>query len=156
MERVLSYATRIYKLLVALLRDVLAERPNSLQSMLRLLLSRTAENLATKIQSYFSASSASTKNIELVASKRKRGGGGTSSGSSAANKLSKVVPGLIFQMEQLDLMLIKLSGVIAVDKPFISKLVKRSQVRDFKLKVVGGREALRIIADENVANGGGR
>jgi hypothetical protein len=66
--------------------------------------------------------------------KRKRG----SKGPQSMNNLNKLIPGLIFQMEQFDVQLIKLTSVVSSEKDFVSKLVKRSQVRDFRLKVNRG------------------
>ena len=51
------------------------------------------------------------------------------------SKLDKIIPDLIFQMEQFDVNVIKLSNRLKTDKSFLAKLVKRSNVRDFRLKL---------------------
>jgi hypothetical protein len=51
------------------------------------------------------------------------------------NRQAKVVPELIFNMEQLDVQLIKLSAVVRiVDKNSITRLIKRTAARDFRIK----------------------
>ena len=56
------------------------------------------------------------------------------------NRQAKVVPDLIFNMEQLDVQLIKLSSIVRlVDKKSVTKLIKRTAARDFKITIPGSR-----------------
>ena len=50
-------------------------------------------------------------------------------------KQAKCVPALIFQMEQLDLQLIKLAAIVT-DKTVVSKFILKTTARDFQVKEI--------------------
>lgn len=142
LERVLSIATRLYKFEVILLKDVLASKPSLLPPIFKMMLTEISEVLTDKIHSYLQEQGTSREQMSIMCApaglKRKKG----SKGPPKSDKLSKTIPGLIYEMEQSQTQLIKLSAVLTLEKSFVSKLVKRSQVRDFRLKV-------KVVDQEN-------
>lgn len=128
LAKVLHYCLKLYKIEVLLIKEIISSRLSSLPPLFLLMLTETAESLSSNIQEYLSAND---KLQQSVSTKRKRG----DRGKQSTDKLGKVIPSLIYEMEQFDLQLIKLVSVVTVDKAQISKLVKRSQVRDFRLKI---------------------
>ena len=154
LERILTCITRIYKLEIALIKDLIQNRPTVLPPMFKLLLTETAGDLSKKIHEYLNDSNEDAKRRDGVMStahttKRKRGM--DKKPVTSSGKLGKVIPGLIYQMEEFDVQLIKFAGVITGEKSFISKLVKRSQIRDFRLKVGGVHSARLVAGGENNA-----
>ena len=135
----LLFATKLYKIEVQLIKDMTLSRPSTLSPQFLTMLTETAESLSPKIQTILSDHE---RIKQGNGTKRKRGG----HGKPAMDKLSKVIPSLIYEMEQFDVQLIKLTSVLTVDKIQVSRLVKRSQVRDFKLKISGG--SFQMAQDE--------
>ena len=128
---------------------MVASKISPLPPLFKMMLAETADKLSVKIEkclhnSTFPTSFATVKsnrrkhtvaaaNTGVESNRNKRGAGCKGSAAAASSKLSKLIPPLVFQMEQLDLQLIKLSAAVATEKAFISKLIKRSQIRDFKI-----------------------
>lgn len=134
------------------IKDLIIAKPGILSSLFKSMLTETAGELSKKIQEYLKNAEESVRKdylSSLNTTKRKRCGA-QKAASVGTKKLSKVIPGLIYQMEQFDVQLIKLSAVVLTDKMFINKLVKRSQIRDFRLKVGGAASSSRREDAENV------
>ena len=73
-------------------------------------------------------------------SKRSKTNDTNTNTNTKASRQAKVVPELIYQMEQLDLQIIKLSSYVT-HKSEYSKLIRRTVSRDFKINTNKKRKA---------------
>ena len=145
LEKVLVFISKLYKIQVQLVRDLITSKSTLLSHLFKQMLTETAEKLSPKIQNFLSQSSDWSLFLSTSTKKRKV----SKSNKNSSNKLDKVIPVLIFQMEQLDVQLIKLSNILTLEKTFISKLIKRSQIRDFRLKVGDANRLTNQYEKEN-------
>ena len=135
LEKILNFTIRYYKILITLVKDsTLWRGKNVLSTPLKEMVTAVSELLSPNIHSYLGESEQNECKLKMftISTNEKKG---KSKMSMMTSKLDKITPDLIFQMEQFDVNVIKLSNRLKTDKSFLAKLVKRSNVRDFRLKL---------------------
>ena len=132
LEKLFTFTIRYYKLLVVIMNELLSRERNVLAVPLKELITTVSQALSPNIYNYLNAVEQNEQKLKLcsASSKRKR-----EESKSSATKLDTIVPGLIFQLEQFDVSLIKLSSCAIAENTYLTKLIKRSNIRDFRLKL---------------------
>jgi hypothetical protein len=165
MERVMVLCTRLFRLIARLAKDLVARAdlkflPKAFMALAQTTASEdpkamgAAPLLETLLERMLNKEPAQAKGKKKGAPKRKADEGddeylegsdktkadkARSKAKSRITRLSKVAPDLIFQMEQLDVQLIKLAETTKdINQRGFSKIIRRNTIRDFKLSVGGG------------------
>lgn len=150
--RTIGVMTRLYKGLIRLVKYYCSMKLNVLPSPLVALLRYVCTQVNPQVHAFLltnvynvSSSADNKPNSRSAAAattnassnnKRK-----TSSSHSLTAKCERRIPECIYQMEQLDVMLIKLTGMpsmSAMDKRALHGLITRTTVRDFRIMMPGG------------------
>lgn len=146
--KLLSTIVKIYKFLIKLSKEIIVRVNKGIEAastcvspMYRTLCFRVVDKLAVKLSGYLmhvrnvdysTAHDESSDEGEDGPRQRKRN---TSTKASVNQRLKKLVPDVIYQMEQLDVMFIRLSSALrGAEKVIVSKWIRRTAVCDFKLK----------------------
>ncbi len=127
-ERLLALFTKVYKVFVKLTRELVADKvtfpPDHFLRMARF----ASEVMAPKLQKLLN-------HLHKALDRQQADGAGMGM-RSQLSKHAKLVPELIYQIEQWDLQLIKLAGVVK-DPSEVRRFIKRTDARDFKIVVRG-------------------
>lgn len=124
-ELIVSFFTKLYKILVRITRGFIQHRVVELPLNYRSLI-KLACDCNTNLEKFINQ----LHNMKRGCSDADTVNGKKQKKSINRDKLAKIIPDLTFQMEQLDLQLIKLVGIVR-DKSFITQLIKED--------VTGGR-----------------
>ncbi|GLD98113.1 hypothetical protein PINS_up006810 [Pythium insidiosum] len=123
--RIVKLISRLFKALVVLVKDKIRRKDTTLPKFLRQLFDRTASELSPALLQYIACIHEESKRVAMTASKKGRRAG------TAVTGQSKLIPDVIFQLEQYDLALIKLSKICRGQD--FSAWCKLRQSRDFRL-----------------------
>jgi hypothetical protein len=124
-DQILKLCLRHYKLMASLLKSLLAARPLDIASHVESLLDKT-RSLTINIYSLLSLDSATNVMGQGDEAQRRAAAG-------SALKEARLVPNLIFQIEQYNVNLLRLSKVATHSEEVLSSLVVDSLNRDFKI-----------------------
>ncbi|KAF1328818.1 putative Fanconi anemia, partial [Globisporangium splendens] len=120
--RVIRLIGRLYKLLVVMVNCKLRRKDSSLPKYLQRLFDRVASELTPTLLQYIACIHEEGKRAALTGTLKAK------AKQSNATAQSKLIPDVIFQIEQFDVTLIKLSKLCKVRYPF---LIWRENERDF-------------------------
>jgi hypothetical protein len=131
--RIISVVTRLYKILGRMVKYYCTLKLRSTRPALVALLRFVCTSVSPQIHAFL------LTNVYNVSSSGKKRNS-TASGSApsvavAASRTAKCerrIPDLIFQMEQLDVLVIRLTGMV-VDKYSLSGIIRRTAARDFRI-----------------------
>jgi hypothetical protein len=148
--KLLGVIVKMYKFLVKLTKEITSRVNKGIEAasacvipMYRTLCSRVVDKLATKLSDYlmYIRNSEYSGEHDDDSDLSDDGDGGPRHRNKVVKKttvnqrLKKLVPDVIYQIEQLDVMFIRLSGALrGAGKVIVSKWVRRTAVCDFKLK----------------------
>ena len=134
--RCISVISRLYKALVRLVKHYCSLKLRLTRPHLVTLLRYVCTTVNPQVHAFlltnvYNISSADGAGTGAGGNKRKSRGA-ISKGNSRTAKCERRIPELIYQMEQVDVLLIKLTGMVT-DKFALHGLIKRSTIRDFRI-----------------------
>lgn len=148
--KVLGVVVKVYKFLIKLSKEIATRVNKGVESastcvipMYRSLCSRVIDQFATRLSDYlmhvrnaeYSGAGDISNESEDEDNGRKQRKGKSAKIATVNQRLKKLVPDVIYQMEQLDVVFIRLSGALrGAEKVIVSKWIRRTAVCDFKLK----------------------
>lgn len=128
-ERLLVLLGKVYKVQVHITKAIVASKKSSLPETFKYLMETVSSHVTPRISKFL-------MQVQNSAGSRK-----------LLMRFSRSIPALIFQMEQLDLQLIKLSGLV-LEKGVVSRYIVKTSARDFKIEEVGDEEVFLTCLDE--------
>ncbi|KAJ0401035.1 hypothetical protein ATCC90586_004140 [Pythium insidiosum] len=133
--RIVKLISRLFKALVVLVKDKIRRKDTMIPKFLRQLFDRTASELSPALLQYIACIHEESKRVAMTAAKKGR--------RATVSGQSKLIPDVIFQLEQYDLALIKLSKLCRGQD--FSAWCKLRQSRDFRLN----RERIKQAVGDN-------
>lgn len=112
--RVIRLIGRLYKLLVVMVNCKLRRKDSTLPKYLQRLFDRVAVDLTPTLLQFIACIHDEGKKVALAGVSKGKRAKQTSSSTATTNAQSKLIPDMIFQMEQFDVALIKLSKLSKV------------------------------------------
>ena len=134
-ERILSMFCKTYKLLTQMSRSLITFKVKKPCDQFLALLKSCCNELNPDVDKLLTTLHSNNNDEEPKKKKSKKddnNNGNSNNGDKKTTRQAKVVPELIYQMEQLDLQIIKLSQYV-VNKHDYSKLIRRTNSRDFQI-----------------------
>lgn len=132
-ERIVSLFCKIYKLLTQISRSLITFKVKKPAEAFLTLLRYCCNEFNPEVDKLITTIHNNDDEPKKKKSK-KDDNNNNHNNDKKTTRQAKVVPELIYQMEQLDLQIIKLSQVV-INKLDYSKLIRRTSSRDFKIDV---------------------